>query len=62
MVSVKEWKLPMAEKFWLQEEQKEEKDLLFPARKLISKIWLINRFWLKEVVSVIWNNLFFIVL
>jgi hypothetical protein len=52
MVSGKEWKLPMVVKFWQPEERKEEKDLLFPARNLISNIWLINRFWLEEVVSV----------
>jgi len=42
MVSGKEWKLPMVAKFWQQEELKEEKDFLFPAKNHINKI-LVNK-------------------
>jgi hypothetical protein len=37
MVSEKEWNLLMAAKYWLPEEQKEERNLLFPAKKHISR-------------------------
>jgi hypothetical protein len=33
MDSVKEWKLPMVARYWLQEELKAGKDLAFPAEK-----------------------------
>jgi hypothetical protein len=49
MGSVKEWKLPMVERCWLQEELKAGKDLPFPVKKPISKnFWLSIRFWLKD--------------
>jgi hypothetical protein len=45
MGSVKEWKLPMVVRYWLQEELKAGKDLPFPVKKLISKnFWLSIRF------------------
>jgi hypothetical protein len=48
MVSEREWQLPMVVKFLRQEEPGEEKVFLFPAKRLISKIWLIIRFWSKR--------------